>query len=72
MTQIEGRTSSRLEHIDVPVGEGYARFHIIRRHVEPEGFDARYSMKWYRPAIFTYKHIRNLFDTAKRKLLFWR
>lgn len=66
------QTSVRLEHIDAPDGDGYARFHIVRRDLAHDDFGSRYDADWYRTVDARNGFLRSLIDSVKGRLLFWR
>ncbi len=65
-------TNARLEHVDVPDGEGYIRWHYIRRDSEPDSLGTGNDADSGLVLLPAQARLRQALDLLKRNLLFWR
>ena len=69
-TNAKRSTDARLEHINVPAGDGYTRWHTISRHRDPNSLRSADDLHVDVPP--TQSRLHQTLDLCKRKLFFWR
>ena len=69
---IKHGANARLEHINVPVGEGYTRWHCIDRGSQADSLGVGDNPDHGSALHPAQSRLHQALDLCKRKLLFWR
>jgi hypothetical protein len=69
---VKRRTDSSVEHINVPAGEGYTRWHYIVRSPESDSLGVGDDADGGRALHPTQSRFHQMLNLLKRKLFIWR